>query len=82
MAASESSKVGGGGGMGGKLYNFASFAIDSGEDEKAVSSLSVSLPEEVKLIGAAVEAGSSRAGSRGGPERVALRSASWHSSEQ
>ena len=27
-------------------------------------------------------AGSSRAGSRGGAERVELRSASWHSSEQ
>lgn len=33
-------------------------------------------------MGAAVEVGSSRAGSSGGPERVALRSASWHSSEQ
>jgi len=33
-------------------------------------------------MGAAVDVGSSRAGSRGGPERVAERSASWHSSEQ
>jgi hypothetical protein len=32
-------------------------------------------------MGAAVEVGSSRAGSRGG-QRVAVRSASWHSSEQ
>ena len=33
-------------------------------------------------MGAAVDIGSSRAGSRGRPERLALRSANWHSSEQ
>lgn len=79
MGASRSSKAGGGGGRGGKLYNFASLAMDEGgpeEDEEAVSSLSVSLVEVENLIGAAVDIGSSRAGSRGGPERVALRSAS------
>jgi hypothetical protein len=78
---SESSKVGGGGGRGGKLYNLASLAIGDEED----SSLSVSLVLVGKLtcfMGAAVDVGSSRAGSRGGPERVAERSASWHSSEQ
>jgi hypothetical protein len=40
---SESSKVGGGGGMGGKLYSLASLSIDEGLAGDDESSLSVSL---------------------------------------
>lgn len=42
---SESSKVGGGGGRGGKLYNLASLAMDEGLAGERESSLSVSLLE-------------------------------------
>lgn len=50
ITSSDSSKVGGHGGRGGKLYNFASLAMDEGDSGEGVagekeSSLSVSLLE-------------------------------------
>jgi hypothetical protein len=52
-------------------------------EEEESSLLSVSLLEYLEpMIGAAVDIGSSQAGSNGGPSRVVLRSANWHSSEQ